>query len=126
MDSGRAPQRVFQAHSPDQITQASVNPRPPCPIARLPPPEHAKSNAVPSQDRFRLNHLDSPKQARPEPGHQHEKKAVAVTEPEPRWCPPQGDIELMPQKQILGFKPTARLEQVDDEQSEPMKESKHR
>ena len=28
-----------------------------------------------------------------------------------RWCPPQSDVELMTEKQILGFKPAPRLEQ---------------
>jgi hypothetical protein len=31
---------------------------------------------------------------------------------------PQGDAELMTKKQVLGFKPAPRLEQVDKERSE--------
>jgi hypothetical protein len=30
---------------------------------------------------------------------------------------PQGDAELMTEKQVLGFKPAPRLEQGDDEHS---------
>jgi hypothetical protein len=43
-----------------------------------------------------------------------------------RWCPPQSDGELMTEKQILGFKPAPRLEQVDDEHSECVQDCKHR
>jgi hypothetical protein len=35
-----------------------------------------------------------------------------------RWRPPQSDVELMAEKQILGFKPASRLEQIGDEHSE--------
>jgi hypothetical protein len=31
---------------------------------------------------------------------------------------PQGNIELMSEKQVLGFKPAPRLEQVDEEHCE--------
>jgi hypothetical protein len=30
------------------------------------------------------------------------------------WRPPQGDVELMSEKQVLGFKPPPRLEQIND------------
>lgn len=124
--NGRLEKWVFPAHPLDQISQATVNLRPPYPIARFPAPEHFESSAVPPQNRIRLNHLDRTKQARPEPGHPYEQGAIAGAKPRTTSYPTQGDIELMPQKQILGFKPTARLEQVGDEQSEPMKDRKHR
>ena len=40
--------------------------------------------------------------------------------------PTKGDIELMTKKQILRFKPAARLEQVGDEHSERVEDRKHR
>src|ERR1035437_977141 len=66
MDPGCAPQRVFPAHPPNQITQASIDPRPPCPIARFPTPEDFEVGAMPSQDGLRLNHLGHSEQVRPE------------------------------------------------------------
>jgi hypothetical protein len=33
MDPGCAPQRVFPAHPPNQITQTAINLRPPCPLS---------------------------------------------------------------------------------------------
>ena len=41
-------------------------------------------------------------------------------------CTPQGNIELMPKKEILDFKPAPRLEQVDDKHPKQMEEGKHR
>jgi hypothetical protein len=55
MDPGCAPQWVFPAHPLDEITQAAIDLRPPCPILRLPTPEHFETSAMPPQDRRRLN-----------------------------------------------------------------------
>jgi len=126
MDPGRAPQWVFPAHSLDEITQASVNPRPTCPIARLPAPEPSKSSAVPTRNRLRLDHLHPAKKARPELGHPYKQDPIATAKPETRWRTPKSDVELMTKKQVLSFKPAARLEQVGDEHSERVEDRKHR
>jgi hypothetical protein len=126
MDPGRAPQWIFTAHSLDEITQASVNPRPPCPIARLPAPVHSKSSAVPSQNRLRLDHPHRAKKAPPELSHPYKQDAIAAAKPETRSWPPKSDVELMAKKQVFGFKPTARLEQVDGKHSERVEDRKHR
>jgi hypothetical protein len=47
-------------------------------------------------------------------------------QPHTRRRPPQGDVELMTEKQILGFKPAPRLEKVDDEHSQCVQDCKHR
>jgi hypothetical protein len=39
---------------------------------------------------------------------------------------PQGDAELMTEKQVLGFKPAPRLEQIGDEHSERVQDRKPR
>jgi hypothetical protein len=39
---------------------------------------------------------------------------------------PQTDVELMAQKQVLGLKPTPRLEQIADEHTERVQDRKHR
>src|ERR1019366_1747486 len=53
----------------DQITQATIDLGTPCPISRLPPPEHFKTSAMPTQDGLRLNHLGHTEKARPELGY---------------------------------------------------------
>jgi hypothetical protein len=42
------------------------------------------------------------------------------------WCTSQGNIELMPKKQVLDFKPAPRLEKVGDGRSEQTEDGKHR
>jgi hypothetical protein len=39
---------------------------------------------------------------------------------------PQGNIQLMPKKEILDFKPPPRLEEVGDKRPEQMENGKHR
>jgi hypothetical protein len=126
MDSGCAPQWIFPAHPLDQITQAPIDLRPPCPISRFPTPERFKASAMPPQNGLRLNHLGHTEQARPEPGQPSEQRAVTAAQSTTRRRPPQCYGELMAEKQILGFKPAARLEQIDEQPSEPVQDCKHR
>jgi hypothetical protein len=46
-------------------------------------------------------------------------------QPQTRRPPSQGDVELMAEKQILGFEPASRFEQVGDEHCQQMKDGKH-
>jgi hypothetical protein len=46
-------------------------------------------------------------------------------QPQTRRRPPQGDVELMAQKQILSFEPAPRLEQIGDEHCQQMEDRKH-
>jgi hypothetical protein len=75
---------------------------------------------MPTQNGIRLHHLGRTNKARPEPGHPYEQRAISAAQSKTRWCPPQSNGKLMAEKQILGFKPTPRLEQVGDEHSERM------
>jgi len=81
---------------------------------------------MPPKDRLRLNHLGCTEQARPETGHPYQQSAVNAVQSKTRRRPPQRNIELMAEKQILGFKPTPRLEQISDEHSECVQDRKHR
>ena len=91
MDPGCAPKWVFPTHPPDQISQATINPRPPCLITRFPTPKHFETSAMPTQDGLRFNHLRRTKKARPKPRHPYEQRAITAKQSETRWCPPQGD-----------------------------------
>ena len=115
MDPGCAPQRVFPAYPSDEITQLTIDLWPPCPTSGFPAPESFEARAMPPQDGLRLNHLRRAKKVRPEPGHPYQQRAISAQESRTGWYPPQSDVELMTQKQILGFKPSPRLEQVNDE-----------
>ena len=80
---------------------------------------------MPSQDGLRLNHLGRAKRTRPEPGHPYQQRAVNAVQSETRRRSSQCNIELMTEKQIFGFKPALRLEQIGDEHSERVKTCKH-
>jgi hypothetical protein len=126
VDSRRAPQWILVAHPLNKITQATINSRPPCPISRFPTPEHSETSPVPPQDGLRLNDLGRTKKAWPKLGHPYEQRAIATTQSKTRRCPSQSNVELMAEKQILGFKPEPRLEHVGDEHSERVQNRNHR
>jgi hypothetical protein len=42
------------------------------------------------------------------------------------WRAPQGNIELVPEKQVLDLNPAPRPERVDDKRHKQVKEPKHR
>jgi hypothetical protein len=51
---------------------------------------------------------------------------VTPSQRETSWCSPQGDVELMPQKEVLNFKPAPRLEQIGDKCLQQMEDREHR
>ena len=126
MDPGRTPLRVFPAYPSNEITQAMIDLRAPCPLAGFPAPESFEATAMPPKDGLRLNNPGRAEQARPEPGHPDQQGPVTAAQPKTRRRMPQGDAELMTKEQVLGFKPAPRHEQVDDEHSERMQEREHR
>jgi hypothetical protein len=67
---------------------------------------------MPPQDRGRLNDSGQTEQARPQPGHQHQQRAITTPQPKTWKSSPQGDVELMTEKEVLDFKPAPRLEPV--------------
>jgi hypothetical protein len=126
MDPGRTPLLVFLAHPSNEITQATIDLRAPCPLSGFPAPESFEARAMPPKDGLRLNHLGQAEQARPETGHPYQQHPVTAAQSKTRRRTPQGDAELMTEKQVLGLKQASRLEQVGDEHSERVQDCKHR
>ena len=54
------------------------------------------------------------------------ERLVTAAQSKTRRRTPQGDAELMTEKQVLGLKPAPRLEQVGDEHSERVQDCNHR
>ena len=52
MDAWRAPERIFDAHPPDQRAQVRLDLRPPSRRARLPAPIMAKACSMPMHERL--------------------------------------------------------------------------
>jgi hypothetical protein len=118
VDPRCAPQRVLMAHPLNGFTQVAINPRSPRPPPRFPPPISPEARTMPAQDRIGLNYLGRTKKAGPEPNQPNHKRPITTAQPKTRPRPPQCDSQLMTEEQILGFKPAARLEQIDDKHSQ--------
>jgi hypothetical protein len=80
---------------------------------------------MPPQDRVRLNDARQIEQAWPHTRHPDDHGPVTAPQPQTVWHPPQGDIELVPKKEVLDFKPAPRLEQAGDKRPEQMEDSEH-
>jgi hypothetical protein len=80
---------------------------------------------MPTQDRVRLDNAGQTEQPWPKPSHPYQQCPVAPTEL-PLGCTPQGNIELMPKKEILKLKSAPRLEQVGDNCPKQMEHRNHR
>ena len=105
MDARSAPQWVLLAHPLDEFAQLTANSGSPWPTARFPAPIGPKPCAVPPQDCVRLNDARQTEQARPPSGHPNHQGTVTCPNPDTLWGSPQGDVELMTQKEVLDFKP---------------------
>src|SRR5229473_7120185 len=114
MDARGAPQRVFPVHSSDEIAKLALDPGSSGPAAGFPAPIGPEPRPMPPQDRGRLNDPGQTEQARPQPGHPHQQRAITAQQPKTWRSSPRCDVELMTEKQVLGFKPTPRLEQIGD------------
>jgi len=110
VDAGCAPKWIFLAYPPDQVTQATIDLRSPCPLPRFPSPIEMEPRSVPSQHGLRLNHPDHIEQTRPQPNHPDHEGAITTAQSNPRRRVPQGNVQLMPKKQYLSFKSGARLD----------------
>ena len=126
MDARGPPQSVLLAHPSDKFAQLTANAGSPRSTARFPPPIGLKASSMPPQDRVRLDDAGQTEQAWPEPRHPDHQDPVTPTQPQTVWSPPQGNIELMPEKEILDFKLAPRLEQVGDKRAKQMEGCKHR
>ena len=126
MDPGRTPERILFAHPSDEIAQLAIDPWPPCPIAGFPAPKRFEAGAMPSQDGFRLHDPGYVEQTGPNPRHPYQQRPITAVQPQPRRRSPQCDVKLMMKKQVLGFQPASRLENVDNEDPQHVQDRKHR
>src|SRR5262249_51657484 len=109
----------------DQITQITIDVRSPSPLPRFPAPESPEPSPMPPQNRFRLYHLSQIEQPGTHSSHPDQQGPIARAQSTPRQCPPQCNIQLMAQKQILGLKPPPRLEQIAKRYRERVQDDRH-
>jgi hypothetical protein len=110
MDAWRSPERVLDAHSPDQRAQFSIDLRSPSPWARLPTPVVAKAGSMPMHERLGPYDCEN-LQNLWKPAIQLDKEpAVVVPKPDATTQPAPQDNQLMSKHRVLSFKPQLRLE----------------
>src|SRR5262245_12732054 len=126
MDAWGAPQRVLLAHPSDEFAQFLLDQRSSGPTSRLPSPVGPEPRPVPTQDGVWLNDLGQTEQVRPQPSHPYQQRSVTPTQPQTVRRTPQGNIELMAEKEVLGFKPAPRLEQIGIDRSKHLEDREHR
>jgi hypothetical protein len=117
---------ILFAHPSDEIAQLTIDLWPPCPISGFPAPKRFEAEAMPSQDSFRLHDPGYVEQTGPNPRHPYQQRPITAVQPQPRRRSPQCDVKLMMKKQVLGFQPASRLENVDNEDPEHVQDRKHR
>src|SRR4030088_758871 len=81
---------------------------------------------MPPQDRGRFNDTGQTEQARPQPARPSQQRAITGPQPQTWRSVPQGDVQLMTEKQVLGFKPASRLEQIGEIRSKQVGDREHR
>ena len=91
-----------------------ADPGPPWPTLGFPAPVRPEPCPMPPQDGGRLHNSSQDQQVWPEPRHPNHQGPVTPPQPQALRRSPQGNIELMTQKEVLNFKPASRLEQIRD------------
>lgn len=105
-----APERVLDAHLPDQRAQFSADLRPPSPCPRSPAPVATKPSAMPTNHRRRLNNTEDLQDRRTPAVKLDQEQPIKVGKMHPTAHLAPQHHYLMPQRHILGLKPAPRFE----------------
>jgi hypothetical protein len=81
---------------------------------------------MPPQDGGGLHNSSQTQQTWPAPRHPDHQGPITSSQPPALRRSPQGNIELMTQKEVLNFKPTSRLEQIRQKCSKQVDDRKHK
>jgi hypothetical protein len=98
-DAGRAPERVGQAHVPDQPTDLQRDARSPAAPPGFPTPERSKSSTVPTNDGLRPDDGQRVYNARNEAIQPNEYQSVEGPEIKSLWGIAPQHIDLLPENQ---------------------------
>src|SRR6266849_524033 len=112
MDLGRAPERVLKTHSSNQVAHLFADPRSAPKRSGLPSPISGKTHSMPTHDSLGPDDGHGVKNARTATIEPNEQGSVRPTQIQSAWRTLLQNIKLMPQYQVFGFQPPARLEAV--------------
>ena len=79
MDAGSAPERIGEAHLPDQLPNFERHLGPACTPTRFPAPEGAKACPMPPDNGFRLYDREGVQNTRRDPIQADEDHTIEVT-----------------------------------------------
>ena len=126
MDARRSPQRIVNAHPPDQRAQIRGDLRSASKRAGFPTPVPAKAGPMPTYQGLGPDNCDR-LEDRWEPSIQlDEEQTIAIREPDATaHLPPQYD-QLMSERSVLCLKSALRLERRGEQGQEEAEQSDHR
>jgi hypothetical protein len=126
MDARGTPQRIVNAHPPDQRAQVCVDLRPASKGTGFPTPVPAEAGSVPSHEGLGADNRDGLENRWKPPIQLDEEQTITVREPDAAThLPPQYD-QLMSERGVLPLKSALRLERRGEQSQEEAEQSDHR
>jgi hypothetical protein len=126
MDAGRALQRIFRAHPPDQRAQIRGDLRPASKGAGFPTPVPTEAGPMPTHQGLGPDDHDGPED-RWEPSIQlDQEQTIPICELDTTPHPPLQHNQLMTERRVLCLKSALRLERRGEQGQEKAEQSDHR
>ena len=125
MDARRTPQRIFDAHPPDQFAQFWIDLRSPSPAMRFPAPIAAKAGPMPTHQRLGTDDRENLQDRRKPAIELNEEPAVVVREMSASLQLTPQDHQLTSERGILGLQPHLRLEWRGQDRQDKTQEPDH-
>src|SRR5437016_6262547 len=109
MDARRTPQRIVNAHPPDQRAQVRVDLGPASKGAGFPTPVMAKAGPMPTHQGLRSDDSDGPEHRWKPSIQQDQEQAIPICELDATPHPALQHNQLMTERRVLGLKSALRL-----------------
>src|SRR6266700_5048352 len=122
MDARRTPQRIVNAHPPDQRAQVRVDLEPASKGAGFPTPVMAKAGPMPTHQGLRSDDSDGPEHRWKPSIQQDQEQAIPICELDATPHPALQHNQLMTERRVLGLKSALRLERRDGQGQEEAEE----
>ena len=126
MDARRTPQRIVNAHPPDQRAQVRVDLGPASKGAGFPTPVMAKASPMPTHQGLRSDDSDGPEHRWKPSIQQDQEQAIPICELDATPHPALQHNQLMTERRVLGLKSALGLERGDGQGQEEQEERDHR
>ena len=126
MNAGSAPERIGEAHLPDQPPDFRRNALPAGTSTRFPAPEGAEACAMPMDNSFRLYDREGVQNTRRDPIQADEDHTIEVAEDRALRRPSMQHIQLMAQSEYLCLERRLRAKQPEEHPPDQVEQVTHR